>query len=60
MNEGEVRRWLRYAREDLAEWAVEARYPGDMPDAVETDAKTAVQQARRVLESVTANITFEG
>lgn len=128
MNEAEVRRWLRYAREDLAaaetmlgrdgayprhvcwlaqqsaekslkagliycdiefpythdldrlrnllpegwqvkaqcpdlaeltEWAVEARYPGDIPDALETDARIAVQQARRVLESVTVNIVFD-
>lgn len=38
---------------DLTEWAVEARYPGDWPDATEADAaRSAVQQARAVWESV--------
>jgi HEPN domain-containing protein len=30
---------------ELTEWAVEARYPGDWPDASEQDARSAVQQA---------------
>lgn len=32
----------------LTEWAVEARYPGDWPDATEADARAAVEQARAV------------
>ena len=40
---------------DLAEltvWAVEARYPGDWPEATREDAQRAVDQARGVLDSV--------
>lgn len=40
---------------DLAEltiWAVEARYPDDTPDAVETDARTALELAEAVYQSV--------
>jgi len=40
---------------DLAEltvWAVEARYPGDWPEATREDAQRAVAQARGVLDSV--------
>ena len=40
---------------DLAEltvWAVEARYPGDWPEATREDAQQAVAQARGVLDSV--------
>lgn len=40
----------------LSEWAVEARYPGDWPDAVEADAQAAVKQARAVWESVYADL----
>lgn len=36
----------------LTEWAVEARYPGDWSDATEEAALSAVEQARRVWESV--------
>lgn len=44
---------------DLAEltiWAVEARYPGDAPDAVETDARTALELAEAVYQSVAAEL----
>ncbi len=40
---------------DLAEltvWAVEARYPGDWPEATLEDAQRAVDQARGVLDFV--------
>lgn len=30
----------------LTEWAVESRYPGDWPEATESDAKFALEQAR--------------
>ena len=39
----------------LTEWAVEARYPGDWPDATEADACAAVEQARAVWESIRAD-----
>lgn len=44
----------------LTEWAVEARYPGDWPDATETDAQVAVTQARAVWESITTDFTNHG
>ena len=37
---------------DLTDWIVEARYPGDWPDATEADARLAAQQARAVYECV--------
>lgn len=36
----------------LTEWSVEARYPGDWPEATTADAREAVGQARSILESV--------
>jgi HEPN domain-containing protein len=41
---------------ELTEWAVEARYPGDWPEATVDDAKRAVAQARAVVESVRADL----
>jgi len=70
--EAEARRWLEYARSDLGAraehpdlaslsvWAVEARYPGDSPGAVEADARTAAQQARAVWETICADLTEHG
>jgi len=40
---------------DLAEltiWAVEARYPGDLPDVVEADARHALQTAEAVYQAI--------
>jgi HEPN domain-containing protein len=37
---------------ELTEWAVEARYPGDWPDATQDDARRAVAQARETLRWV--------
>ncbi|MGC8633407.1 MAG: HEPN domain-containing protein [Candidatus Limnocylindrales bacterium] len=34
----------------LSAWAVEARYPGDLPDATATDARTAIVGARAILD----------
>jgi len=45
---------------DLTEWAVEARYPGDWPEATEADARAATQHARAVWTSVTADLRREG
>jgi HEPN domain-containing protein len=50
---------VKRAHPDLAqltEWAVEARYPGDWPDATESDARSAVEQARAVCQSVANDI----
>lgn len=48
---------VRHTHTDLAqltEWAVEARYPGDWPEATATDAEQAVSQAREVYNSIAA------
>lgn len=45
---------------ELTEWAVEARYPGDWSDANEADARSAVEQARAVWESVYADFIRHG
>jgi HEPN domain-containing protein len=44
----------------LTEWAVEARYPGDWPEATEADALSAAQHARAVWTSVRADLAREG
>ena len=36
----------------LSIWAVETRYPGDMPDVVEADAHEALQTAEAVYQTV--------
>ena len=57
-------RWaLRQDPLDLAgltEWAVEARYPGDWPDPDEDDAQLAMQTARAVMVSLTADLVRAG
>jgi HEPN domain-containing protein len=45
---------------ELTEWSVESRYPGDWPEATLEDARAAVEQARRVLETVTADLARRG
>jgi len=48
---------------DLAEltvWAVEARYPGDWPEATLDDARHAVNQAGGVLESIAVDFRRRG
>ncbi|MGH7962538.1 MAG: HEPN domain-containing protein [Candidatus Binatia bacterium] len=45
---------------ELTEWAVEARYPGDWPDATEADARSAVNQARSIWESLCADFLRHG
>ena len=44
----------------LTEWAVEARYPCDWPDATEADARAAVEQARVVWASIQADFLRHG
>jgi HEPN domain-containing protein len=40
----------------LSEWAVEARYPGDWPEALEKDAQAATEQARGILLSIQTDL----
>lgn len=40
----------------LLTWVVEARYPGDWPDPSEQDARTALTQARAVVDAVRADL----
>ena len=42
--------------ERLTVWAIEARYPGDLPDADEGDAKEAVEIARAVNDLVSEDL----
>jgi len=41
---------------ELSAWAVEARYPGDLPDATAADARTAVAGARAILVAARSEI----
>jgi len=45
---------------ELTEWAVEARYPGDWPDATVDDARRAAEQARGVRDCVLADLVQHG
>ena len=44
----------------LTRWAVDARYPGEMPEATNVDASEAVEQARAVWTSVSAALSEHG
>jgi HEPN domain-containing protein len=37
---------------DLTIWAIEARYPGDVPDVIEADARHALQLAGAIYQTV--------
>lgn len=45
---------------DLTEWAVGARYPGEWPEATESDAIRAELQARATRDSVVAEFQRRG
>lgn len=45
---------------DLSEWAVEARYPGDWPEATQAEARDAVQQANAVVQSISNDLRLRG
>ncbi|HUU59187.1 MAG TPA: HEPN domain-containing protein [Phycisphaerae bacterium] len=45
---------------ELTEWAVEARYPGDWPDATHADAGEALQDARAVVKAILADLGTRG
>ena len=54
---------LKVEHSDLAsltEWAAEARYPSDMPEATNADASTAVEQARVIWTSVSTALAEHG
>jgi len=44
----------------LSFWAVESRYPGDLPDATEADADDAMDQAREVLTFIEQRLREHG
>lgn len=52
--------WLAQQATELAEWAVEARYPGDWPEPAVEDADRALAQARGVLESLVRDCAKRG
>lgn len=45
---------------ELSQWAIEARYPGDWPDATPEDAREAVKLARAVVESIEHDLIQHG
>ena len=54
---------VRTTHADLAEltqWAVETRYPGDWPEATESDALRAEVEAKAVHDSVAGEFTRRG
>lgn len=44
----------------LSRWAVEPRYPGDLPDATREDAHSAIERAQRAYEAVLADLKQHG
>jgi HEPN domain-containing protein len=54
---------VRHEHPDLAElteWAIEARYPGDWPEATVEDAQRATAQARAVYGSIVQEFARRG
>ena len=54
---------LKAAHPDLVSltgWAVEARYPADMPEATNVDASEAIEQARAVWTSICTVLVEHG
>lgn len=41
---------------ELTEWLVEARYPGDWPDATEAEARSAIEMATAVLAALRTDL----
>ncbi len=37
---------------DLTIWAIQARYPGDMPEVVEADARAALRTAEAIYQTI--------
>ena len=44
----------------LSIWAVDARYPSDNPDAVQSDAQFAVAEAQAIWEAIRSELTARG
>lgn len=44
----------------LSDWAVEPRYPGDLLEATEEDAKAAVEEAREAYETTLEDLERHG
>lgn len=44
----------------LSRWAVEPRYPGDLPEATAEEAKTVIEQARGVYETALEDLEAHG
>lgn len=44
----------------LSRWGVEARYPGDWPDATREDARTAIVQAQHTVAQVESELAAHG
>lgn len=44
----------------LSYWAVEPRYPGDLPEATEADAEAAVELARKIYETTLEDLERHG
>jgi len=44
----------------LSEWAVEPRYPGDLREATQEDAKAAIEKARAVYETTMKDLEVHG
>ncbi|MDO8631222.1 MAG: HEPN domain-containing protein [Phycisphaerales bacterium] len=45
---------------ELSEWAVEGRYPGDWPEATESDARHAVALAQQILDALSGELSRLG
>lgn len=45
---------------ELSEWAMEPRYPGDLREATQEDAKAAVELARKVYETTLKDLEAHG
>ncbi len=48
------------ALKDLTDWAVEARYPGDSPDATLEDARLALRLAEALIATVADDVRSHG
>jgi HEPN domain-containing protein len=44
----------------LSLWAVEPRYPGDLPEATEEEAEAIVEQAREILQMILEDLKSHG
>lgn len=42
----------------LTEWSIEARYPGDWPEATEADARGAIDDATAVVDSMSVDLNL--